>query len=47
MKGEGKVGAKKGKSNKSQLLVAIIDIVVIVAFVVYSYVFGRGYFKSP
>lgn len=37
---------KKGRS-KGQLIALIIVVVVCVAFAVYSYVWGRGYYNAP
>jgi len=37
--------AKRGR--KGQLIALAVIVVIVVAFTVYSFVFGRGYFNPP
>jgi len=41
------VGVNKKKKNTGQIIALVIIVVICVAFALYSYVWGRGYFKNP
>jgi flagellar basal body-associated protein FliL len=38
---------KKKEGRKTQIIAIVIVVVICVAFAIYSFVWGRGYFNNP